>query len=133
MVAVCQGTFEWISSHSLREMLLNFILWGYIWGFLSSAIPPPPKKKKKNTQQIQLAAAAVITVLLYMLCALSHYRLYVPRLEVLLGGRTATQVGLFRSSCSHDRRCNLRIWAFDETSLSFNYRPRFVCDLMSQW
>ena len=65
--------------------------------------------------------------------SLSHCRRYVPRLEVLLGDRTASQVTPFHASCSHYRQCNSWLLAFGETPLSFNYPSRFVCDLVTQW
>ena len=64
--------------------------------------------------------------------ALSYYWWYVPLLQVFLGG-TTSQFAPFHPSCSNYRRCNSWLQAFGETSLSFKYCLRFVCDLLSQW
>ena len=65
---------------------------------------------------------------------LSHYRQYVPWLQVFLDCGTAFQVALFPLSCSHFRWCKLWLKVFGAITLSFNYHhSRFVFNLLSQW
>ena len=46
---------------------------------------------------------------------------------------TASQVAQFHLSYSHYRQCNAWLYVFDKTTLSFNYRSRFVSHLVPQW
>ena len=64
---------------------------------------------------------------------LSPYKWYVPWLQVIIGGGTASQVAPSHPSCSHYRRCNSRLYMFGEMPLSFKYHSRFACDHVSQW